>query len=537
MVRLGMDAQAKTLHAIKLNCARRHLTTAGKQSAIQKALQAAPEKSDRQLARAIGVNHETVGAQRKELEESGGIRHFLARQDPRTGRLSQPASKPISITVAKPEQVAKVAAQAQSVIEKAAPETVAKLAANDINLVQAQREVKERAREQRREENRAIVQQAAPLAEVSARFATIVIDPPWDWCDEGDVDQMGRARPDYATMPYERLLALPVADKADTDCHLYLWITNRSLPKGFALLEAWGFRYITCLTWVKSLPDIVYKCQSCHNLFSSNDRGNEYGVQRHRDTEGARKESLPQNQAGRRKPEGESPEGLRILQKGLCSDSQEHEILREGVCGKTPIDGDGGEAPLARKPQPAQQGVDDINRLQIPVFAGTSNGEQAGVCGGTSTGYVGNPGASNSKRGACSSQKQGQDGQQTRELGASQRSGSHGDALDSPICRVPMLRTCHYCGGTLKEYRTPGNFGLGNYFRGQSEQVLFGVKGSQPLKRKDAGTVFHAPRGPQGHSSKPVEFYDFVESCSPGPYLEMFSRTTRNDWMAWGESA
>jgi len=333
VVRLGMDAQAKTLHAIKLNCARRHLTTAGKQTAIQKALHAAPEKSDRQLARAIGVNHETVGAQRKELEESGGIRHFLARQDPRTGRLSQPASKPISITVAKPEQVAKVAAQAQSVIEKAAPETVAKLAANDINLVQAQREVKERAREQRREENRAIVQQAAPLAEVSARFATIVIDPPWDWGDEGDVDQMGRARPDYATMPYEKLLALPVADKADTDCHLYLWITNRSLPKGFALLESWGFRYITCLTWVKP------------------------------------------------------------------------------------------------------------------------------------------------------------------------------------------------------------SFGMGNYFRGQSEQVLFGVKGSQPLKRKDAGTVFNAPRGPQGHSSKPVEFYDFVESCSPGPYLEMFSRTTRNDWMAWGESA
>ena len=86
-------------------------------------LESAPEKSDRQLAKAIGVNHETVGAQRKELEESGGIRHFLARQDPRTGRLSQPASKPISITVAKPEQVVRVAAQAQSVINlESAPE-------------------------------------------------------------------------------------------------------------------------------------------------------------------------------------------------------------------------------------------------------------------------------------------------------------------------------------------------------------------------------------------------------------------------------
>lgn len=66
VVRLGMDEQAKTLHAIKLNCARRHLTAAGKQTAIQKALQAAPEKSDRQLAKAIGVSHPTVATARKE---------------------------------------------------------------------------------------------------------------------------------------------------------------------------------------------------------------------------------------------------------------------------------------------------------------------------------------------------------------------------------------------------------------------------------------------------------------------------------------
>lgn len=37
---------------------------------------AAPEKSDRQLAKAIGVHHETVGVQRKELESTGGIRQL-----------------------------------------------------------------------------------------------------------------------------------------------------------------------------------------------------------------------------------------------------------------------------------------------------------------------------------------------------------------------------------------------------------------------------------------------------------------------------
>jgi hypothetical protein len=36
-----------------------------------------------------------------------------------------------------------------------------------------------------------------------ARFATIVIDPPWDWGDQGDCDQLGRAKPQYATMSFE----------------------------------------------------------------------------------------------------------------------------------------------------------------------------------------------------------------------------------------------------------------------------------------------------------------------------------------------
>jgi len=203
-------------------------------------------------------------------------------------------------------------------------------------VLQVKRELKEKARESRREENRkkiaAVTEPEQAAAVAQAKYATIVIDPPWDWGDEGDQDQLGRARPDYSTMSIEQLETLDVSCLADDDCHIYLWITNRSLPKGFRLLEAWGFRYITAITWVKP------------------------------------------------------------------------------------------------------------------------------------------------------------------------------------------------------------HFGMGNYFRGQTEHVLFGVKGSQPLKRKDVGTVFEADRGPAGHSSKPPEFLELVESCSPGPFLEMFSRSARPGWVAWGEN-
>lgn len=112
--------------------------------------------------------------------------------------------------------------------------------------------VKEAQREIKREENRAIVQRAPAVITVATmKYPTIVIDPPWDWGDEGDADQFGRARPDYATMSIDEIRALPVGDLAAENAHIYLWITNRSLPKGFGLLEAWGFRYVTMLTWTK----------------------------------------------------------------------------------------------------------------------------------------------------------------------------------------------------------------------------------------------------------------------------------------------
>jgi N6-adenosine-specific RNA methylase IME4 len=74
--------------------------------------------------------------------------------------------------------------------------------------------------------------------------------------------------------------------------------------------------------------------------------------------------------------------------------------------------------------------------------------------------------------------------------------------------------------------------GMGNYFRSTTEHVLFGVRGKQPTLRNDVPTHFVADR--RRHSQKPESFYDLVESCSPGPYLEMFARRERIGWNAWG---
>ena len=196
---------------------------------------------------------------------------------------------------------------------------------------QKKREEKEEKRESERRENAIKIEQLQTPLEAKGLFQTIVIDPPWDWNDEGDINQFGRTKPDYKTMPVEEIEQLPIAKIADKNCHLYLWVTNRSLPKAFRLVDAWGFRYITCITWVK--PSI----------------------------------------------------------------------------------------------------------------------------------------------------------------------------------------------------------GVGNYFRGDTEQILFCVKGNQPLKRHDVGTHFLAPRGDR-HSAKPEEFYKLVETCSYAPYIDIFGRKSRESWAVWGEN-
>jgi len=77
--------------------------------------------------------------------------------------------------------------------------------------------------------------------------------------------------------------------------------------------------------------------------------------------------------------------------------------------------------------------------------------------------------------------------------------------------------------------------GMGNYFRSTTEHVLFGVKGKLPTLRNNVPTHFVADR--TIHSAKPECFYDMVESCSPGPYLEMFARRRRFGWHVWGNEA
>lgn len=80
--------------------------------------------------------------------------------------------------------------------------------------------------------------------------------------------------------------------------------------------------------------------------------------------------------------------------------------------------------------------------------------------------------------------------------------------------------------------------GVGFYFRNVTELVLFGVKGKNARTQQPGRTqVNYLATRKREHSRKPDEFYDIVESCSPGPYLELFARGPRPGWASWGDQA
>ena len=314
-----MTEEQKRTHARKLNMARRQLSQEQRCDLIREQLKETPEKSDRQIAASLGVDHKTIAKQRATMESIGEIPQCdRATADGRT----YPKQRK-TVTIFNP-----TAAEEKAVKQ---PEIIERMAESGKSAVEVKREIKAEKQEEKRQENAEKIKELSTPLEAQGLFQTIVIDPPWDWSDEGDVNQFGRTKPEYATMPIEEIEKLPIDKISDDNCHLYLWVTNRSLPKAFGLIKNWGFRYITCLTWVK--PSI----------------------------------------------------------------------------------------------------------------------------------------------------------------------------------------------------------GVGNYFRGSTEQVLFAVKGCQPLKRKDVGTHFLANRG-EVHSAKPDEFFSLVESCSYAPYIDVFGRKERDGWSVWGEN-
>ena len=84
----------------------------------------------------------------------------------------------------------------------------------------------------------------------------------------------------------------------------------------------------------------------------------------------------------------------------------------------------------------------------------------------------------------------------------------------------------------------PDGRGVGFYFRNVTEMLLFGIRGDKNRTLAPARSQVNLIRSTKReHSRKPDEIIPLIESCSPGPYLELFARGDRPGWDMWGNQA
>lgn len=122
-------------------------------------------------------------------------------------------------------------------------------------------------------------------------YRTIVVDPPWafdqTWgiCKEGakgylvntyarpqKVKPKRSAAANYAVQTLDDIAALPLGDWAEPEnAHIYIWTTNTFLVEAHTLMEAWGFKQKTMLTWIKPRLGMgtYYRNNTEHVLFGA----------------------------------------------------------------------------------------------------------------------------------------------------------------------------------------------------------------------------------------------------------------------------
>ena len=101
---------------------------------------------------------------------------------------------------------------------------------------------------------------------------------------------------------------------------------------------------------------------------------------------------------------------------------------------------------------------------------------------------------------------------------------------------LSVMRAWGYNYKAKITWHKTGRLGLGFWYRGEVEELLFGIKGKVKAFRSSLPNHIETPV--LGHSEKPEEFRQLIEKSTisiPNPRrIELFARTRVEGWTAWG---
>lgn len=105
------------------------------------------------------------------------------------------------------------------------------------------------------------------IMSVREKYRTILLDPPWrqkagrplskytlqDGNQIWHSDETISRDLSFPSMSVGEIKEVPVKRLAETDAHLYMWVTNKYMPDFADIIKGWGFKYSTTHTWAKNM--------------------------------------------------------------------------------------------------------------------------------------------------------------------------------------------------------------------------------------------------------------------------------------------
>ena len=94
-----------------------------------------------------------------------------------------------------------------------------------------------------------------PLQDMG-RYATVVVDPPWELQRTGG-HLAGKWKPGwegvtYDTMTIEDIASLPIPDVLGCNARVFCWTTSRFLQDALSLVHQWNTTYSFTMAWIKN---------------------------------------------------------------------------------------------------------------------------------------------------------------------------------------------------------------------------------------------------------------------------------------------
>ncbi len=84
------------------------------------------------------------------------------------------------------------------------------------------------------------------------RYDFLMIDPPWRFSNYSAKGEKKNPVSQYDCMTIDAIRALPIGHIAASNCIMWCWATNPMMPAILETISAWGFRFSTMGTWMKT---------------------------------------------------------------------------------------------------------------------------------------------------------------------------------------------------------------------------------------------------------------------------------------------